>query len=111
MQALVDGPSTGVARQSLTFKHMILTPYLLRSLPRAAGSATVKKQFEASDVVAKWEASAWAKKRSALERRKKSSDFERFEIMSVQQPFLYLCTGSSALVEGTQIGGEGRTGP
>jgi len=60
---------------------MILTPYLLKSLPRAAGSAAIKKQFEASDVVAKWEASAWAKKRSALERRKKSSDFERFEIM------------------------------
>jgi large subunit ribosomal protein L14e len=64
---------------------MILTPYLLRSLPRAAGSATVKKQFEASDVVAKWEASAWAKKRAALERRKKSSDCQYLFLKSSGQ--------------------------
>lgn len=84
-QALIDNPTNSVPRQSASLKHLILTPYLLAKLPRAAGSAAIKKQFEASDVASKWEQSAWAKKRAAVEKRKASSDFERFEIMILKK--------------------------
>jgi large subunit ribosomal protein L14e len=84
-QALIDGPSTSVPRQSVSYKKLTLTPFVLKSLPRAAGPSTVKKQFEAAEVAAKWEASAWAKKIAAKSRRQASTDFERFTLMINKQ--------------------------
>jgi len=40
----------------------------------------VKKYFEKSNIVEKWESSSWAKRRVALEKRRKLNDFERFSI-------------------------------
>lgn len=80
LQALVDGPSTGVPRQAMAYKDMVLTPFVLKKLPRAAGSSTVKKVWEASEVSSKWEASAWAQKRARAEKRQLLSDFERFKV-------------------------------
>ncbi|GAA6039492.1 hypothetical protein JCM8097_009579 [Rhodosporidiobolus ruineniae] len=79
-RALIDGPSTGVPRQAFTYRRLVLTPFVLKKLPRAAGSTTVKKVWEASGVDAKWSQSAWAKKRAASETRKNLSDFGRFEV-------------------------------
>ncbi|GAA5857704.1 hypothetical protein JCM5296_000580 [Sporobolomyces johnsonii] len=84
-RALIDGPSTGVARQPFAYRRLVLTPYVLKKLPRAAGTSTVKKVFDASEVVAKWEKSAWAQKRKATEKRRNTSDFERFEIMLLKK--------------------------
>ncbi|GAA6060483.1 hypothetical protein JCM10212_007114 [Sporobolomyces blumeae] len=84
-RALIDGPSTGVPRQSFTYRRLVLTPYVLKKLPRAAGTSTVKKVFDASDVVAKWEKSAWAQKRKATEQRRNLSDFDRFEVMLLKK--------------------------
>lgn len=80
-QALIDGPNTSVPRQSIAYRNLILTPYTLATLPRAAGSGAIKKAFEKAGVEAKWEASSWAKKLKAREERKASSDFARFEIL------------------------------
>ncbi|KDE02445.1 large subunit ribosomal protein L14e [Microbotryum lychnidis-dioicae p1A1 Lamole] len=84
-RALIEGPLTGVPRQSFPYRRLVLTPFVLKKLPRAAGTATVKKVFEASGVLAKWEASAWAQKRKAVEARRNTTDFDRFEIMLLKK--------------------------
>ncbi|GAA5820754.1 hypothetical protein JCM11251_003142 [Rhodosporidiobolus azoricus] len=84
-RALIDGPSTGVPRQAFTYRRLVLTPYVLKKLPRAAGSTTVKKVWEASEVDAKWAKSAWAAKRASSERRKQLTDFERFEVLLLRK--------------------------
>jgi large subunit ribosomal protein L14e len=81
LQAIIDGPTTGVPRQAFNYKHMILTKYTLNGLPRAAGHATVRKYFEKEIISEKWESSAWAKKRAALATRGTMNDFERFSVM------------------------------
>ncbi|SCV67519.1 BQ2448_5130 [Microbotryum intermedium] len=84
-RALIEGPLTGVPRQSFPYRRLVLTPFVLKKLPRAAGTATVKKVFEASGVLAKWEQSAWAQKRKAIEARRNTTDFDRFEIMLLKK--------------------------
>lgn len=80
-QALIDGPTTGVPRQPFPYKHLVLTNFVVKDLPRGAGPTTLKKYIEKSDVESKWEATAWAKKRAVVQRRKALSDFERFKLM------------------------------
>ena len=41
----------------------------------------MKKHVEEAGIVAKWDSSAWAKKRAAAEKRRTLSDFERFQVM------------------------------
>lgn len=84
-QALIEGPSTGVTRQPFAYRRLVLTPYVLKKLPRAAGTTVVKKVWDASEVEAKWAKSAWAQKRAAQEKRRNTSDFERFEVMLLKK--------------------------
>lgn len=79
-QALIDGPSTSVPRQPLPYRSLILTPYTLPSLPRAAGTGPIRAAFDKADVQSKWEGSSWSKKLVAREVRRQASDFERFEV-------------------------------
>ncbi|KAH8829090.1 ribosomal protein L14-domain-containing protein [Flagelloscypha sp. PMI_526] len=79
-RALIDGPSTGVPRQAYPYKHLSLTPLKLTKLPRGAGTGIVKKQFEQEAVSAKWEKSAWAQKRAAVQKRRELNDFGRFKL-------------------------------
>lgn len=84
-RAIVEGPTTGVKRQAIAFRRVNLTPYVLKNLPRGAGPTVVKKHFEAADIAGKWAASSWAKKLAAVERRKQTSDFERFQVMLLKK--------------------------
>merc|ERR1712230_289196 len=72
-RALIDGPSTdtktAVPRQSIALSKVILTPLVL----------------EKAGIEAKWQESAWAKKRSQKERRKALTDFERFKVMRLRK--------------------------
>ncbi|KAH8089633.1 putative 60S ribosomal protein L14 [Filobasidium floriforme] len=79
-RALIDGPNSSVPRQAIAYRHLILTPYTIPALPRAAGTGVIRKAFEKSQVGDKWQASSWAKKLAARDARKKSTDFERFEV-------------------------------
>jgi large subunit ribosomal protein L14e len=89
IQALIDGPSTdsktAVPRQSIALSHLILTPLVLEKLPRGARTGVVKAQWEKAGIEAKWQESAWAKKRSQKERRKALTDFERFKVMRLRK--------------------------
>jgi large subunit ribosomal protein L14e len=42
------------------------------------GSGAVKKYVEKTDIVAKWDASSWAKKRASVSKRRTLGDFERY---------------------------------
>ncbi|KAF9517302.1 hypothetical protein BS47DRAFT_556524 [Hydnum rufescens UP504] len=79
-RAIIDGPSTGVPRQAFAFRHLVLTSLVVPNLPRNAGTGVVRKQFDASGVAAKWSNSSWAKKREAIQKRRKTTDFERFNV-------------------------------
>lgn len=81
IQAIIDGPTTDVHRQSFRYRHLTLTPFLLKKLPRGAGSGVVKKLFEQEGIAEKWTNSKWAQKRAAMERRRNVNDFERFAVM------------------------------
>ncbi|KAF8262348.1 60S ribosomal protein L14 [Lactarius quietus] len=80
-RAIIDGPTTGVPRQSFPYRHLTLTSLTVPSLPRSAGTGTVKKYVEKADVVSKWDSSAWAKKRAAAGKRRTLTDFERFQVL------------------------------
>ncbi|KAG9308541.1 ribosomal protein L14-domain-containing protein [Chiua virens] len=80
-RAIIDGPTTSVPRQSFPYRHLSLTPLRLTKLPRAAGSGVIRKQLEKEGTVEKWENSAWAKKRAAIQKRRLLNDFARFEVM------------------------------
>ncbi|CDR47768.1 CYFA0S37e00430g1_1 [Cyberlindnera fabianii] len=83
-RALVDGPTTGVPRQSISLAHVVLTP-LTFSLPRGSRTATVAKKFTAAGVAEKWAESAWAKKIAQRETRRALSDFDRFKVMVLKK--------------------------
>ena len=80
-QAIIDGPTTDVPRQSYPYKHITLTPLTLTKLPRGAGSGVIKKQLEKEATVARWEQSSWAKKLAGVEERRTLNDFQRFKVM------------------------------
>ncbi|OCH86308.1 60S ribosomal protein L14 [Obba rivulosa] len=80
-RAIIDGPTTGVPRQSFRYRHLSLTPFVLTKLPRGARSGAIRKQLEKEGTVAKWEASSWAQKRAAIAKRRSLNDFARFQVM------------------------------
>jgi large subunit ribosomal protein L14e len=81
MQAIIEGPTTGVPRQAFPYRHLTLTTILVPKLPRAAGSTAIKAALEKSGTIAKWEKSSWAQKRASAAARRGLSDFERFGVM------------------------------
>ncbi|CAO1619088.1 unnamed protein product [Sympodiomycopsis kandeliae] len=95
-RAIIDGPSTGVPRQVLRYRYTTLTPYVVPGLPRGAGTPTVKKFFDKSDVVEKWAKSSWAKKREAQKAKRESSDFDRFNIMLLKKQRRFLVQRAAA---------------
>ena len=89
IQALIDGPASdakhSVPRQSIGLQKLVLTPFILKDLPRGARSGTVKKQWEKADIDAKWKESNWAKKTAQTQRRRALTDFERFKVMRLKK--------------------------
>jgi len=83
-RALVDGPCSGVARQSMNFKQLHLTKFVV-TFPHGARTALVKKSWEKVDVNKQWQESTWAKKIASREQRKQLSDFDRFKLMKAKQ--------------------------
>lgn len=75
-QAIIDGPSTGVDRQAIAYRYLVLTPHVIRTLPRAAGTSAVKKFFDKEGIAEKWASSPWAKKRQAKKARRNTTDCE-----------------------------------
>ncbi|KAG9263832.1 60S ribosomal protein L14 [Astyanax mexicanus] len=83
-RALVDGPCTGVKRQSMPFKCMQLTDYVIK-IPHSARQKFVRRAWEKAEVNKKWSESSWAKKIEARQRRAKMNDFDRFKVMKAKK--------------------------
>ncbi|KAK4695017.1 large subunit ribosomal protein L14e, partial [Lecanoromycetidae sp. Uapishka_2] len=88
-RALVDGPSTkekaSVPRQSVSLNNLIITPHVIKNLPRQAGRGAVARAWEKEEVEKKWEESAWAKRREQREKRRNLSDFDRFKVLRLKK--------------------------
>lgn len=97
-RAFVDGPLSGVKRQSMSFKNLAITDIVIK-IPRygcqnsciplplrathhfsSCREKTLKAAWEKADVTAQWEKTAWAKTRAARATRAASTDFDRFKI-------------------------------
>ncbi|CAM9774709.1 unnamed protein product, partial [Choristocarpus tenellus] len=79
-KALVDGPLTGVPRQMIPFKRMALTDFTIK-IQRNARHGTIIKACKEADLLKKWEATSWAKKKSCKVKRATMTDFDRFKVM------------------------------
>ena len=79
MKALVDGPTTGVKRQALSFRRLQLTDYKI-AVPRTAGSVALKKALEKANFSGIWEKSAWARKQQIRSKRSQMTDFDRHKL-------------------------------
>ncbi|CAG8580094.1 5085_t:CDS:2 [Funneliformis caledonium] len=84
-RALIDGPSTGVARHAHAFRGMTLTDLVVRGFPRGAGSKIIKKYFDKEDILIKWNKSTWARKLDNRTRRAALTDFDRFKLLKFKK--------------------------
>lgn len=89
LQALIDGPTTGVARHAYTFRRMTLTDFVVKGFPRGATSKILKKYLEKEDVLAKWDKSSWAKKLDDRKKRSVLTDFDRFKLLKLKKQVLH----------------------
>ncbi|RKP24539.1 60S ribosomal protein L14 [Syncephalis pseudoplumigaleata] len=80
-RVLIDGPTTDVNRQAIGVKRIALTPLVLKKLPRAVRTGTLRKVVEAQKLSEQWAKTGWAKKIASRETRKSLTDFDRFKVM------------------------------
>jgi large subunit ribosomal protein L14e len=90
-RVLVDGPTekAPVPRQEVALAKLSLTPIVIPKLPRGTGVGFVAKKWEEHKVQQKFDESAWAKKRAALQKRRQLNDFERFKVMKLRKQARY----------------------
>lgn len=79
-RALIDGPTSGVNRQALSFRRMHLTD-LKVAVPRAAKSKTLLKVIQKEKLDDQWKATSFAKKQALRAKRASLTDFDRFKVM------------------------------
>jgi len=83
-RALVDGPTTGVKRQSMNLKYLHLTKFHVK-IPHGAREKTVRNAWIKAEIDKKWGESTWAKKIAAKKLRSSMGDFDRFKLMKAKQ--------------------------
>jgi len=82
-KCLVDGPTTGVARQQIPVKWLDLTD-VVTPLGRGATEKVLKKSLAASGAMKTWEATKWAKSMAAKAAKKDLNDFGRFKLQAAK---------------------------
>jgi len=83
-RALVDGPVTGVARQTIPFTRLSLTPIKM-NIQRGLGVSGLTKAFTAQKVQEAFNQTTWAKKLARQQVRKSLNDFDRFKVMVLRK--------------------------
>ncbi|TGO48136.1 hypothetical protein BCON_0250g00090 [Botryotinia convoluta] len=88
-RALIDGPATdklaAVPRQAISLANVVLTPLVLKGLPRASRTGVVQKEWEKAGIEKLWQQSPWAQKREKQSKRAALTDFERFKVMRLRK--------------------------
>merc|ERR1712046_11507 len=79
-RCLCYGPTSGVARQVLTYKRLSLTDIKI-DLGRGAKGKTADAAWKAASVDEKWAATSWGKKLAARKAKASANDFDRFKGM------------------------------
>ncbi len=83
-KALVDGPTTGVRRQSINIKSLYLTKFLVK-IPHSAREKTLRNAWAKAEIEKLWSESSWAKKLAAQKIKANLTDFDRFKLMRAKQ--------------------------
>ena len=85
-RVLIDGPTklTGVSRQIITLKRLSLTDIKVK-IGLNARQKSLEKAWTKGDVLAKWEATSWAKKLAAKKKRASLNDFGRFKAAAAKR--------------------------
>jgi len=80
-RALIDGPTTNVARQAMSFKRLNITSVKVANLPRGATSPVVAKRLNDQKITETFAKTSFAKKIAARNARATLNDFDRFKLM------------------------------
>ena len=83
-RVLIDGPTTGVNRQSFTTKRLHLTSIVL-PIHHGSRGRTIRKAWTTADVDSKWAKTSWAQKIQRKKLRENMTDFDRFKVMRARQ--------------------------
>jgi large subunit ribosomal protein L14e len=83
-RVIVDGPTTGVARQQLPLKRASLTEFVL-GVRRNQTSKNIAKAFETEKIAERWAETSTGKTQASRLRKAGLTDFERFKLMVTQQ--------------------------
>ncbi|KAF9194552.1 hypothetical protein BGZ51_009115 [Haplosporangium sp. Z 767] len=83
-RALIEGPTTGIARSAHAFRRLTLTPLVIK-VPRNAGQAVLKAAIEKQDLAGSWAKTSWAKKIASRTQRAANTDFDRFKLQKYKQ--------------------------
>jgi len=83
-RALVEGPTSGIHRQTVPLTHLSLTPIKI-DIPRGVRSRTLVKAVEEAKLDEQFAKTSWAKKIARVEKRKNLSDFDRFKLMVLKK--------------------------
>ena len=81
---MVDGPCSGVTRQAIGFKKLSLTDFKIK-ISRSAREKQLRKVYEADNINAKWEQTAWARRLAMKAKRKQLTDFDRYKLKVLKQ--------------------------
>jgi len=81
-RVLVEGSKDSqVKRQVISLRRVTLTKFVVENMPRGARSATAQKYLLASEVEAKFAASAAGQKLAKTAIRRNLTDFDRHKVM------------------------------
>merc|ERR1712216_770852 len=81
-KAYVDGPTSGVARQTMPYRRLNLTDIVVE-VEKGASTADVKSAM--ADVEADFGKTAWGQKIANKKKRASLTDFERYKVMVARQ--------------------------
>ncbi|KAF9327414.1 hypothetical protein BG006_009266 [Podila minutissima] len=83
-RALIEGPTTGIARGAYAFRRLTLTPLVVK-VPRNAGQTVLKAAIEKQDLAGSWAKTSWAKKIASRAQRAANTDFDRFKLQKYKK--------------------------
>ena len=80
-RVLIDGPTSGIARQAYPLKRISLTSLKVEGVSRLSKTAKLKAAMEAGGIDAAFADTAWGKKLASRAKRASLTDFERHKVM------------------------------
>ncbi|XP_065676257.1 uncharacterized protein LOC100201163 [Hydra vulgaris] len=83
-RGIVENPVNGIPRQVMRFKDLSLTDLKI-DIPLGARSGAVRKQYEKSEINAKWDKTAWCAKLKNRIAKSNLNDFDRFKSKNAKQ--------------------------